>query len=73
MFQIFLKNKKTHTIIVTNDTTIKDIKNFILNTLHIPSRCYYLINGGSILDNKNTLKDYSINEGTTIEIVIRAV
>lgn len=73
MFQIFLNYNKTYTMMVTNDTTITDIYQYILEKLKIPSKHYYLMCGNKILDEKFNLSDYSIKPETTIHVVIRSV
>ena len=72
-FQIFLRHNKTHTMMVTNETTIKDVQKYILDRLKIPAEHYYLSSGNKVLDGKNTLEDYSITAEKTIHIVIRSV
>ena len=72
-FQIFLRHNKTHTMIVTDETTIEDVHKYILDKLGIPKEHYYLCCGNKVLDVKNTLQDYSINSEKTIHIVIRSI
>ena len=71
-FQIFLKHNRTHTMMVTNETTIKDIQKYILDRLKVPSQHYYLSSGNKVLDERFKLEDYSIHAETTIHIVIRS-
>ena len=72
-FQIFLRHNNTHTMIVTDETTIEDVHKYILDKLGIPKEHYYLCCGNKILDVNNTLQDYSINSEKTIHIVIRSI
>tara|TARA_B100001248_G_C27366900_1_gene449515 strand:+ start:751 stop:1002 length:252 start_codon:yes stop_codon:yes gene_type:complete len=71
-FQIFLKDNKSYTVTVNNNTTIQELKKFILDKLKIPNNHYYLTNGCRILDEEKMISEYSITSGNTINIVIRA-
>ena len=71
--QIFIKTitGKTVTIVVEEDDTILSVKMKLQEKDHVPVDEQRLIFGGHQLEDKRTLKFYSIERDSTIHLVLR--
>ena len=68
--QLFIKNiEKT---LLLNVETISNI-NDILNNMNCNNKDCYIIYNGKILDNNSNLEDYSIQDGSTLELCYRLI
>ena len=67
--QIFIKTQRGKTIVLEaeGEESIKSIKEKIKEREGIPEDFQYLIFGRKTLQNEKTLKDYGINDQSTIQ------
>ena len=71
--QIFIKTLtgRTVTLIVQEEETIAQVKQKLLDKDGVPIAEQRLIFGGHELEDKKTLKDYSIVRENTLHLVLR--
>lgn len=69
--QIFVTTDSGTITLENDDITSKQLIQKIFNKTKIPQKFYYLVYGGSVIDPRKKLSDYSIYKDQTISMVIR--
>jgi hypothetical protein len=69
--QIFIKNKRTTVYEINKLDTIEFLQDQIYDKEGIPSKYYYLVHNGKILDSNKTIGFYSIERESTIYLNIK--